>query len=89
MAERNTGTSFHEGFNLPKPGAYQVDLTARRLQESAEIINVSISKKIYRKESCSDFLSADSFSSALLVVSSKGEGEEGEGELFSSIRFSA
>ena len=54
MAERNTGTSFHEGFNLPKPGAYQVDLTARRLQESAEIINVSISKKIYTKESCSD-----------------------------------
>ena len=28
------------------------------------------------------FFSADSFSSALLVVSSKGEGEEGEGELF-------
>ena len=28
------------------------------------------------------FLSADSFSSALLVVSSKGEGEGGEGELF-------
>ena len=28
------------------------------------------------------FLSADSFSSALLVVSSKVEGEGGEGELF-------
>ena len=28
------------------------------------------------------FLSADSFSSALLVVSSKGEEEGGEGELF-------
>ena len=30
----------------------------------------------------SHFLSADSFSSALLVVSSKGEGGEGEGEFF-------
>ena len=29
-----------------------------------------------------DFLSADSFSSALLVVGSKGEGEGEEGDLF-------
>ena len=38
------------------------------------------SKNLIFKEAF--FLSADSFSSALLVISSKGEGGEGEGELF-------
>ena len=33
--------SFHQGFNMPKAGAYKVDLNARRIQEATEALNVS------------------------------------------------
>ena len=40
-AKTNYGTSFHGGFNLPKKGAYAIDLAARKLQEAAESLSVS------------------------------------------------
>ena len=40
MRPENRGLTYHQGFNLPKQGAYAVDLAGRRLQEAAEDIEV-------------------------------------------------
>ena len=47
IAKEVINANFHEGFNLPRSGAREVDLSARRIQEAAESLSVSITEKNY------------------------------------------
>ena len=42
IADEIGNEGFHGGFNLPRSGAPRVDLSARRIQQAAEMISVSV-----------------------------------------------